>query len=160
MENNADIMLMAARALTFMADVLPTSCGAIVRHGAVPALCARLLTIEYIDLAEQSLQVRYALWEQRFLVAGLEWLVCLTLRPAVPYGSKGSLWLAWSGCMLDSAACCALWEQRFLVAGLEWLVCLTLRPAVPSETGPGEAVARALPLPAAERRPVGGECAA
>ena len=113
MENNADIMLMAARALTFMADVLPTSCGAIVRHGAVPALCARLLTIEYIDLAEQSLQVRYALW-----------------------------------------------EQRFLVAGLEWLVCLTLRPAVPSETGPGEAVARALPLPAAERRPVGGECAA
>ncbi|GIM11450.1 hypothetical protein Vretimale_14948 [Volvox reticuliferus] len=55
-EQNADIMLMAARALTFLADVLPQSCGAIVRHGAVPAFCARLLTIEYIDLAEQSLQ--------------------------------------------------------------------------------------------------------
>eukprot|EP00983_Pelagomonas_calceolata_P009762 316571-Pelagomonas_calceolata.AAC.4 len=40
-----------------MADVLPVSCGAIVRHGAVPAFCQRLLTIEYIDLAEQSLQV-------------------------------------------------------------------------------------------------------
>jgi len=50
-------MLLAARALTFMADVLPQSCGAIVRHGAVPAFCQRLLTIEYIDLAEQSLQV-------------------------------------------------------------------------------------------------------
>lgn len=56
MEHNPDIMLLAARALTFMADVLPTSCSAIVRHGAVPAFCARLLTIEYIDLAEQSLQ--------------------------------------------------------------------------------------------------------
>ncbi|GIL61901.1 hypothetical protein Vafri_16276, partial [Volvox africanus] len=55
-EQNPDIMLMAARALTFLADVLPQSCGAIVRHGAVPAFCARLLTIEYIDLAEQSLQ--------------------------------------------------------------------------------------------------------
>lgn len=56
MEHNPDIMLLAARALTFMADVLPTFCAAIVRHGAVPAFCARLLTIEYIDLAEQSLQ--------------------------------------------------------------------------------------------------------
>jgi E3 ubiquitin-protein ligase TRIP12 len=56
MEHNPDIMLLAARALTFMADVLPASCGAIVRHGAVQAFCERLLTIEYIDLAEQSLQ--------------------------------------------------------------------------------------------------------
>lgn len=56
MEYNPDIMLLAARALTFMADVLPASCSSIVRHGAVPAFCQRLLTIEYIDLAEQSLQ--------------------------------------------------------------------------------------------------------
>ncbi|KAI8471467.1 MAG: armadillo-type protein, partial [Monoraphidium minutum] len=56
MEHNPDVMLLAARCLTFMADVLPTSCGAIVRHGAVQAFCARLLAIEYIDLAEQSLQ--------------------------------------------------------------------------------------------------------
>ena len=56
-EHNPDIMLLAARALTFLADVLPSSCAAIVRHDAVPAFCARLLTIEYIDLAEQSLQV-------------------------------------------------------------------------------------------------------
>jgi E3 ubiquitin-protein ligase TRIP12 len=57
-ENNPDVMLMAARALTFMADILPQSCHSIVRHGAVPVFCARLLTIEYIDLAEQSLLVR------------------------------------------------------------------------------------------------------
>lgn len=57
-EHNPDMMLLAARALTFMADVLPNSCGSIVRHGAVAAFCQRLLTIEYIDLAEQSLQVR------------------------------------------------------------------------------------------------------
>jgi hypothetical protein len=50
-------MLLAARALTFLADVFPPAASAIIRHGAVPALCARLLTIEYIDLAEQSLQV-------------------------------------------------------------------------------------------------------
>ena len=57
-EHNPDIMLLAARALTFLADVLPSSCSSIVRHGAVPAFCSRLLTIEYIDLAEQSLQVQ------------------------------------------------------------------------------------------------------
>lgn len=57
-DHNPDIMLLAARALTFLADVLPASCSSIVRHGAVPAFCERLLNIEYIDLAEQSLQVR------------------------------------------------------------------------------------------------------
>lgn len=56
MEHHPDIMLLAARAMTFMADALPTSCGVIARHGAIPVFCARLLTIEYIDLAEQSLQ--------------------------------------------------------------------------------------------------------
>lgn len=57
-DHNPDIMLLAARSLTFLADVLPACCGTIVRHGAVPALCERLLNIEYIDLAEQSLQVQ------------------------------------------------------------------------------------------------------
>ena len=56
-EHNPDLMLLAARALTFLADVFPPAAAAIIRHGAVPAFCARLLTIEYIDLAEQSLQV-------------------------------------------------------------------------------------------------------
>ena len=56
MEYMPDIMLLAARALTTMADVIPPSRGAIVHHGALPLFCSRLLTIEYIDLAEQSLQ--------------------------------------------------------------------------------------------------------
>ena len=56
MEYMPDIMLLAARALTTMADVMPPSRGAIVHHGALPQFCSRLLTIEYIDLAEQSLQ--------------------------------------------------------------------------------------------------------
>ncbi|XP_057436689.1 E3 ubiquitin-protein ligase UPL3-like [Lotus japonicus] len=55
-ESNPDIMLLAARALTHLCDVLPLSCAAVVHYGAVPIFCARLLTIEYMDLAEQSLQ--------------------------------------------------------------------------------------------------------
>ncbi|KAL0536046.1 hypothetical protein IC582_024978 [Cucumis melo] len=55
-ESNPDIMLLAARALTHLCDVLPSSCAAVVHYGAVPCFCARLLTIEYMDLAEQSLQ--------------------------------------------------------------------------------------------------------
>ncbi|KAK1274292.1 E3 ubiquitin-protein ligase UPL3 [Acorus gramineus] len=51
-----DVMLLAARAITHLCDVLPSSCSAVVHYGAVPSFCARLLTIEYMDLAEQSLQ--------------------------------------------------------------------------------------------------------
>ncbi|KAL5995652.1 E3 ubiquitin-protein ligase upl3 [Asimina triloba] len=52
-ESNADVMLLAARALTHLCDVLPSSCAAVVQYGAVSCFCARLLTIEYMDLAEQ-----------------------------------------------------------------------------------------------------------
>ncbi|KAI3765712.1 hypothetical protein L2E82_15754 [Cichorium intybus] len=55
-ESNPDIMLLAARALTHLCDVLPSSCAAVVHYGAVSCFVARLLTIEYMDLAEQSLQ--------------------------------------------------------------------------------------------------------
>ncbi|GFQ00091.1 E3 ubiquitin-protein ligase upl3 [Phtheirospermum japonicum] len=55
-ESNPDIMLLAARALTHLVDVLPSSCSAVVHYGAVSCFVARLLTIEYMDLAEQSLQ--------------------------------------------------------------------------------------------------------
>ncbi|KAK1394876.1 HECT-type E3 ubiquitin transferase [Heracleum sosnowskyi] len=53
---NADIMLLAARAITHLCDVLPSSCTAVVHFGAVDSLVNKLLTIEYMDLAEQSLQ--------------------------------------------------------------------------------------------------------
>lgn len=52
-ESNPDIMLLAARAITHLVDVLPSSCAAVVHYGAVNCFCARLLTIEYMDLAEQ-----------------------------------------------------------------------------------------------------------
>ena len=52
-ESNPDIMLLAARALTHLCDVLPSSCAAVVHYGAVSCFCARLLTIEYMNLAEQ-----------------------------------------------------------------------------------------------------------
>lgn len=55
-EHNPNLMLLAAQALTFLADIFPPACASIIRHGAVPAFCTRLLNIEYIDLAEQSLQ--------------------------------------------------------------------------------------------------------
>ncbi|KAL8242366.1 hypothetical protein R6Q59_012668 [Mikania micrantha] len=55
LESNPDIMLLAARALTHLCDVLPSSCAAVVHYGSVSCFVARLLTIEYMDLAEQSL---------------------------------------------------------------------------------------------------------
>ncbi|KAJ6671534.1 E3 UBIQUITIN-PROTEIN LIGASE TRIP12 [Salix viminalis] len=55
-ESNPDIMLLAARAITHLCDVLPSSCAAVVHYGAVSCFVARLITIEYMDLAEQSLQ--------------------------------------------------------------------------------------------------------
>ena len=55
-EHNPDIMLLASRALSHLMDLMPSWCAAVVHYEAVPLFCARLLTIEYIDLAEQSLQ--------------------------------------------------------------------------------------------------------
>lgn len=55
-EHNADIMLLASRAMCNMMDVLPSSPAALVHYDAVPLFCERLLNIEYIDLAEQALQ--------------------------------------------------------------------------------------------------------
>ncbi|KAF8096020.1 hypothetical protein N665_0319s0038 [Sinapis alba] len=55
-ESNADIMLLAIRAITYLCDVYPRSVAFLVKHETVPALCQRLLTIEYLDVAEQCLQ--------------------------------------------------------------------------------------------------------
>ncbi|CAH2074396.1 unnamed protein product [Thlaspi arvense] len=55
-ESNADIMLLAIRAITYLCDVYPPSVAFLVRHETIPALCQRLLTIEYLDVAEQCLQ--------------------------------------------------------------------------------------------------------
>ncbi|ONK63467.1 uncharacterized protein A4U43_C07F15450 [Asparagus officinalis] len=54
-ESNADIILLATRALTHLYDVLPSSCAVVIHYGTVPCFCARLLTNEYMDLVEQVL---------------------------------------------------------------------------------------------------------
>lgn len=52
-ETNLDIMLLAIRGITYLCDVYPRSSAFLVRHDAVPALCQRLMAIEYLDVAEQ-----------------------------------------------------------------------------------------------------------
>ncbi|EPS57593.1 hypothetical protein M569_17224, partial [Genlisea aurea] len=54
--SNPDIMLLALRAITYFCDINPRSSSFLVRHDVVPTLCERLITIEYLDLAEQCLQ--------------------------------------------------------------------------------------------------------
>ncbi|KAF6134782.1 hypothetical protein GIB67_002183 [Kingdonia uniflora] len=55
-ESNLNISLLAVRAITYLCDALPRSSDILVRHNVVPTLCARLMVIEYLDIAEQCLQ--------------------------------------------------------------------------------------------------------
>ncbi|KAK9124363.1 hypothetical protein Sjap_013965 [Stephania japonica] len=55
-ESNTDIVLLAIRVVTYLCDVSPRSSSYLVRHNVVPALCAQLMAIEYLDVAEQCLQ--------------------------------------------------------------------------------------------------------
>jgi len=55
-EYNPEIMLISCRALAYLMEALPSSCGSIVNHKGVEPLCAKLLSIDYIDLAEQAIQ--------------------------------------------------------------------------------------------------------
>lgn len=56
-EENPEMMLLACRCLANMMEALPASTANVVYGGAVPVLCAKLLEIHYIDLAEQALSV-------------------------------------------------------------------------------------------------------
>lgn len=56
LNGSPETMLMASRALTLLADIYPPSSEHIARHRGVQILCEKLLCIEYIDLAEQSIQ--------------------------------------------------------------------------------------------------------
>ncbi|KAF9340444.1 Ubiquitin fusion degradation protein 4 [Linnemannia elongata] len=53
--DNPEIMLLACRCLSNLMEAMPASLGSVVYSGAVPVLCSKLLEIQYIDLAEQSL---------------------------------------------------------------------------------------------------------
>lgn len=57
--DNPELMLLAARALTQLCEMIPMSCNALVNHGAVPYFCGILQSIQYIDVAEQSLQALF-----------------------------------------------------------------------------------------------------
>lgn len=57
MEYQPEIMLISCRALTYLMEALPSASSSLVNHGAVAPLCAKLLSIEFIDLAEQAIQV-------------------------------------------------------------------------------------------------------
>ena len=52
-ESNPDVMLLSIRAMTYLCDVHTRACGYLVKYDAVPAICQRLLNIEYLDVAEQ-----------------------------------------------------------------------------------------------------------
>ncbi|ORY61300.1 HECT-domain-containing protein [Pseudomassariella vexata] len=54
-EENPDMMLIACRCLANLMEALPASAANVVYGGAVPVLCQKLLEIQFIDLAEQSL---------------------------------------------------------------------------------------------------------
>jgi E3 ubiquitin-protein ligase TRIP12 len=63
-EGGVEMMLLACRCLANMMEALPGSTNSVVYAGAVPVLCAKLLEIQFIDLAEQTLSV--SLFQPRF----------------------------------------------------------------------------------------------
>lgn len=56
-EENPEMMLLACRCIANLMEALPASTSNVVYGGAVPVLCAKLLEIHFIDLAEQALSV-------------------------------------------------------------------------------------------------------
>jgi E3 ubiquitin-protein ligase TRIP12 len=51
------MMLLSSRAITHLLEVLPKVSPKVAACGAVRIFCQRLQTIEFIDVAEQSLMV-------------------------------------------------------------------------------------------------------
>lgn len=54
---NPELTLLACRCISNLLDALPTAVTSVVYHGAIPVLCQKLKSIDYIDLAEQALSV-------------------------------------------------------------------------------------------------------
>lgn len=48
-------MLLACRSIAYLLDSIPGSSSAVVHFGCIPPLCTKLMTIDYIDVAEQAL---------------------------------------------------------------------------------------------------------
>jgi E3 ubiquitin-protein ligase TRIP12 len=54
-EDNPNIMLYAARVVAWLADIMPQAASVLARHDVVPVLCAPLMVITFIDVAEQCI---------------------------------------------------------------------------------------------------------
>ena len=54
-EYNVELMLLAARALTYLIDAIPPTSGIVCSAGGIPTLCDKLRNIVDIDVAEQAL---------------------------------------------------------------------------------------------------------
>ncbi len=55
-KHNGQMMLIAIRALTHIIDIVPSISTVAVKHDAVDVLCGTLKSIEYVDVAEQSMK--------------------------------------------------------------------------------------------------------
>ena len=58
-DENLEAQLLACRCLANLMEALPGVGHTLVYHGAIPVLCSKLLEISFIDLAEQTLLVRF-----------------------------------------------------------------------------------------------------
>ncbi|KAF8935048.1 Ubiquitin fusion degradation protein 4 [Dissophora ornata] len=54
-DDNPEIMLLACRCMSNLMEAMPYSIASVLHGGAISVLCSKLLEIQYIDLAEQSL---------------------------------------------------------------------------------------------------------
>lgn len=81
-EHRPQVALLACEALCNMLEAIPSCSDAVAQHCA-PALCAKLLNIEYIDLAERALTT-IGMWQLFFLA----------LDPDVSLHSRIWLWFA------------------------------------------------------------------
>ncbi|KAG8967260.1 Ubiquitin fusion degradation protein 4, partial [Tulasnella sp. 427] len=54
-EESLEAQMLACRCLANLMEALPGCAHTVVYHGAVPVLCSKLIEIQYIDLAEQTL---------------------------------------------------------------------------------------------------------
>jgi E3 ubiquitin-protein ligase TRIP12 len=67
-DDNLEAQVLACRCLANLMEALPGCAHTVVYHGAVPVLCSKLIDIQYIDLAEQTLSVSWTTSAALFLL--------------------------------------------------------------------------------------------